>query len=413
MVRGHIHRRDRITRDGSVGTRWYVVLDEGKHADGRRRQRWHGGFLTQREAVLARASLIGEGLSLFRPGTDEPTFAQWVLETWLPLTATRVKPTTFESYRRNVELHVLPVIGGRPMREISGSELTALYARLLVGGGAGRPLSPKTVRYIHMTIHKALADAVDGGNLDENVAARAKPPRPVGCQVSASQIWSASALAQFLRHARSDRLGAIWRLAAMTGMRRGEVLGLRWSDVDFDGTRLSVRRARVALGSRVIESTPKGGGGRTIDLDDQTTEQLWAHHRRQLHERTTCDDSDRGQDAVARSPTGEAIHPDAFSRGFRRLVAQAGLPRIRLHDLRHTHASLALGAGVPVKVVSERLGHASAAFTLTVYAHVLPGMQAAAAAEVADLIAREPRRAHEASHASARRHCRQQWNRLT
>ena len=171
----------------------------------------------------------------------------------------------------------------------------------------------------------------------------------------------------------------------MTGMRRGEILGLRWSDLDLDRARLSVRQALVSVGYEVVHSTPKSHSARVIDLDAETVAQLRAHRRRQDEERAEWGADYQDQDLVVAEENGEPIHPHTFSQAFERLIAKARLPTIRLHDLRHTHATLALKAGVPVKVISERLGHESPAFTLKQYAHVIPGMQAEAAA-VAELM---------------------------
>lgn len=172
----------------------------------------------------------------------------------------------------------------------------------------------------------------------------------------------------------------------MTGMRRGEVLGLRWSDVDLDAARLSVRQALVAVGYDVIESTPKSHNARVVDLDAETINKLREHRCRQQEERDEWGTDYQDSDLVVAKENGEPIHPHTFSQSFERTIRRAGLRTIRLHDLRHTHATLALKAGVPVKVISERLGHESPAFTLKQYAHVIPGMQADAAAQVAELV---------------------------
>jgi integrase len=192
--------------------------------------------------------------------------------------------------------------------------------------------------------------------------------------------------AQFLASVHGTRLEAVWRLVAMTGMRRGEVLGLRWADVDLTAARLSVRHAVVAVAYDVIESTPKSHNARVVDLDPATVELLRAHRQLQLEEREEWGVDYQYHDLIAAKEDGSPIHPHSFSQAFGRHIRRAGLQTIRRHDLRHTHATLALKAGVPVKVISERLGHESPAFTLKQYAHVIPGMQAAAAALLAELI---------------------------
>jgi integrase len=175
----------------------------------------------------------------------------------------------------------------------------------------------------------------------------------------------------------------------MTGMRRGEVLGLRWRDVDLDAARISVRQAIVSVAYAVLESTPKSHQARVIDLDRETVALLRAHRERQRAEREQWSSEYRDKDLVLAKENGEPIHPQSLSQAFERLIKAAGLRRIRLHDLRHTHATIAVAAGVQVKIVSERLGHESPAFTLKQYAHVMPGMQAAAAERVAGIVQSE------------------------
>jgi integrase len=247
-------------------------------------------------------------------------------------------------------------------------------------------LSAKTISYIHGTIHKSLEDALDAGLVARNAASRAKPPRPSRLYTKGIQAWEPHELARFLGYVEGTRLGPIWRLAAMTGMRRGEILGLRWSDLDLGAARLSVRHAVVAVAYETIESTPKSHNARVIDLDEQTVEQLRGHRCRQQDERDEWGADYADRNLVVCKENGEPIHPHTFSQSFERLVRDAGIRAIRLHDLRHTHATLALKAGVPVKVISERLGHESPAFTLKQYAHVLPGMQAEAARAVAAMV---------------------------
>ncbi|MGH3026914.1 MAG: tyrosine-type recombinase/integrase, partial [Gaiellaceae bacterium] len=288
---------------------------------------------------------------------------------------------------RNLEIHILPVLGAKQLQQLTPTMLNTLYASLASERADRRGLSAKTISYIHTIVHKALADAVDADLVVRNVADRAKPPRPNRRASAGIQSWDADELRAFLAHVEGSRLAAIWRLAAITGMRRGKVLGLRWQDVDLDTGRLSVHQALVAVAYSIVLSTPKSHNARVIDLDAETVAMLCAHRLRQAQERAEWGADYRDGDLVVAKENGEPIHPHTFSQSFERIVERAGLRTIRLHDLRHTHASLALKAGVPVKVVSERLGRESPAFTLKQYAHVLPGMQAEAAAQVAALVA--------------------------
>jgi integrase len=386
VMQGHIHKRVRTDRRGKETVRWYVVIDRGFDHEGRRRQKWHGGFRTRREAEAARAKLVTDVNtgSYVLPGRT--TLSDWIRDSWLPMTEPRIKPSTFFSYKRNMEIHVLPALGSKLLQQLTPPMLNVLYANLATGSETRKPLAAKTISYIHSTLHKVLADAVDAGLLGRNVAAGAKPPRPARRATGGISAWEPHELAQFIHGVKKTRLGPIWRLSAMTGMRRGEVLGLRWQDVDLDRARLSVRQALVAVGYEVIHSTPKSHNARVIDLDAETVAQLRAHRARQDEERAEWGDDYQDHDLVVAKENGEPIHPHTFSQSFERLLEKANLRRIRLHDLRHTHATLALKAGVPVKVISERLGHESPAFTLKQYAHVIPGMQAEAAAQVANLV---------------------------
>ena len=387
-MQGHIHKRVRKDKNGKERTLWYVVVDVGIDGSGRRRQKWHGSYRTRKEAEVARAKLVDDlhSGSYVTPG--HTTLGEWVNDSWLPMTATRVKPTTLHSYQRNLEIHVLPTLGNKLLQQLTPTMLTTLYGALASTQGSARGgLSAKTISYIHTIVHKALADAVDADLIARNVADRAKPPRPDRRAMPGIQSWDSDELRAFLEHVGGSRLDAIWRLAAMTGMRRGEVLGLRWSDLDLDAARLSVRQALVAVGYDMITSTPKSHNARVIDLDAETVRKLRRHRREQNDERAEWGADYHDQDLVVAKENGEPIHPHTFSQSFERIIQRAGLRVIRLHDLRHTHASLALKAGVPVKVVSERLGHESPAFTLKQYAHVLPGMQAEAARSVAALVA--------------------------
>lgn len=326
------------------------------------------------------------------PVPDEPagalTLSGWVEDHWLPLMRSRVKPSTWDSYDRNLALHVLPHLGDLPLDQITPMRLNSLYGHLLEDGKRTGPggLSAKTVRNLANVIHEALGDAVDADLLPTNPAHRAKPPRPSQVAPMELHCWTPDELRRFLEFSRNHHLAVALRLAATTGLRRGELLGVRWVDVDLEAGRLAVRHTVISIAYQVRESTPKTHQARVVDLDTETVGQLRAHRDRRMADRADLDPAVRDTDLVFCRTDGRPIHPDFFTQSFTRLVARSGLPRIRLHDLRHTHASIALAAGVSVKVVSERLGHSTPGFTLRVYAHVLPSMQAEAAAKVAALV---------------------------
>jgi integrase len=199
--------------------------------------------------------------------------------------------------------------------------------------------------------------------------------------------WKPQELRAFLEHVRNDRLFAAFLLLATTGMRRGEALGLRWEDVDLDEGWVSVTRSLISVGYDVKVSEPKTQRGRRrVALDSTTVAVLRDHRKSQLEERMAWGPAWRENGHVFAREDGSPIHPDAFSKLFNNRVRAAGVPRIRLHDLRHTHATLALQRGIHPKVVSERLGHASIAITLDTHSHAIPALEREAAELVATLV---------------------------
>jgi integrase len=257
------------------------------------------------------------------------------------------------------------------------------------------------VRYLHTIIHGVLAQAVKDGLVARNAAAAATPPTAREAKAPEMTCWTAGQLAAFLRWAEGDggsQQATLWHVLAHTGMRRGEALALRWRDVDLDAARISVRRSagmvrNAGESAGVVEGDTKSGKPRVVDLDPATVAVLraWRKDRGSLALQLARDDA-----IVFGDIEGQHRNPEHVSRQFARDQARCRaalgtdpLPAIRLHDLRHTHATILLLAREPVHVVSQRLGHASAVVTMTVYAHVLPGSQR----EAADLFARLVREA--------------------
>jgi integrase len=358
--------------------RWYAVTYEGTDAvTGRDRRRWR----LAEDEVSARAICDSQPEAAADTAAESSssgiTVGRFLVTRWLPAKEPTLRATTFFRYRRSIEVYVLPRIGRVPLRRLSTTHLERLYADLLgsgrVGGGG---LAPKTVLNVHQVLRKALTDAMRKGLVARNVAFAVDPPRPE--TGTAQRAWTAAQLKAFLDVAAGHRhFAAIW-LAANTGMRRGELVGLRWGDVDFEAATLSVHRSISCAGYRLCESDGKTRNSRrVIDLDAPTVAVLIAWHQQREREAAAAPAPD---DPVFASPDGRRVHPHLLSQAFDRLVARARVPRIRLHDLRHTHATLMLKASVPIKVVSERLGHSTPAFTITTYQHVLPGMQRDAAA---------------------------------
>ena len=390
-MRGFVHKRTYKRKTGS-GVLYYAVI-EAPPVKGKRRQDWGRGYATRKEADRAlRERMAAVEARTYVPGR-RLTLGEYLIDHWLPLMRDRIKPTTLTGYRRMIDTYVLPHIGSVKLQDLATSQLNRLYVELRESGGTWqskaksgpKPLSQKTVRNVHAVISKALNDAVDAGLVMVNVAHRAKPPRATSVSRTI-EAWTADELLEFLEFVGDDRLFAFWHLAAHTGMRRGELLGLRWSDVDTAGAYLAVRQAIVLDYTTPVLSTPKTGNARVVNLDRETLLVLAEHNERQAKEQVDYGEGYATNNLVFRREDGNLIHPDRASQLFDKLVRHSRIRRIKFHGLRHTHATLMLKAGVPVKVVSERLGHADPAFTLRIYQHVLSGMQAEAAATFASVV---------------------------
>lgn len=375
------------------GNRWYAVVYDGVNpATGNYRRRWVPAGTRRGDAEKLLADLVKRSHEGQPVVSDKMTLGEYLTKRWLPIQEARLRKSTYDSYRRNIELHVLPGLGSRPLDKLTPEDVDVFYAELLVSGDkrkhrrdpGPKGLSAKSVHNIHVTLNKAMSDAARKGTVVRNVVALADPPSLTG-RGGRIRTWDAEQLGRFLDDIASHRLAPVFHLAAHTGMRRGELLGLRWCDVDWAGQRLSIRQARVSVGYAVsIDDVKTATSRRTIDLDAGTVQVMRAWFERRTVERGGR--APDGDDLVVAKEDGTLIHPDVFSQVFDRRVAKLDVPRIALHDLRHTHATLLLWAGVPVKVVSERLGHANVAFTMNVYQHVLPGMQAEAADAFARII---------------------------
>ncbi len=380
-MRGSIVRR---------GQSYSVVIDLGRDPQtGRRRQRWHSGYRTRRDAERAAADLVGSvNRGAYVPRTRQ-TLGEYVGE-WLAATEATVRPSTGYSYTRNLGLHVLPYLGSVPLASLDAGDLNGLYARLLIEGRkdhAGGGLSPRSVRYVHTIVHRALKDAVRWGRLTRNAADAADPPRASSSGRPELVTWSAAELRAFLDGVRGDRLYPAYLLLATTGMRRGEALGLRWSDLDLDGRRAAVRQTVIAVKHEAVFGTPKTAKGRRlVTLDAGTVAALREHRKRQTAERLQMGAGWTDLGLVFCRVDGAPLHPERFTRSFSDRVRQLGLPKIRLHDMRHGWATMALSAGVHPKVVQERLGHSSIGVTLDIYSHVTAGLHGDAAETVAALV---------------------------
>jgi len=373
-------------RDGVVrrGESWSYVVRVLDHETGRTKPRWVGGFPTEAAAKAARdearvAARRGEYVD--RSAITVTTY----LREWQVSHSVAVKPKTMAGYRELAERYVIPHIGGVKLQGLRPVTLSRLYRDLLQSGGrGGRPLSPRTVEMVHRMLSKAFRDAVRVEQLiTTSPVERATRPRVRGAEPKV--VWTPAELRMFLSVAAAHRLGAFYRLAAYTGARRGELLYLRWSDIDLDAAEVTFRGSADVIDGERVEGTTKGGRSRVVSIDAGTVDVMREHRKAQVAEQLAAGQWWLGDgDLVFVAEQGSPLYPSTVSALMSKLVVKSGAPPARLHDLRHLHATTLLLAGVPVHVVAARLGHADPSITLKVYAHVLREQ----AAGVADVFAR-------------------------
>ena len=354
-----------------------------------RRRAIKGGYSTQKECQAAMNKLLVAVEQQTYQAPTTATVRQYLTKEWLPAVKATIRPSTYNSYVQHIECHIAPHIGAVKLQKLSGSQVNALYAKLAETGkqDGKHGLSPQTIHHVHACLHKACKDAVRWGQLSRNPLDAADPPRAKGDGSREMKTWTKEQLKAFLQAVKGERLSPLWHTIAMTGMRRGEALGLRWCDVDLEAGRLSIRRALIPINREVVVSEPKTAKGRrVIAIDPGTVEVLKGQAARQRDERSEWDEGWIETGLVFTAEDGAALDPESVSRYWRQAVKKTMLPTIRLHDLRHTHATLALQAGVHPKVVSERLGHATVSITLDTYSHAIPAMQEEAAALIAGLV---------------------------
>jgi integrase len=368
-----------LTIERSPG-KWSYVIDLGRDASGKRLRHWQSGFTSEKLAQAAlNEALVARQRNTFKKPSRETLGA--FLDRWLLAIRSNLRPTTIGAYEWAVNKHIKPRIGHVRLADVSTSRLNQFYGDLRAAG-----LGDRSVRYAHVTLRKALGDAQRWEDLDRNPAALAQAPGSGSKREM--RTWGAEEMRTFLFAAREDRLAGAFTLIATTGLRRGELLGLRWQDLDLRAGWLQVVQSLTVVRYKLMISQPKTERSRRmVALDPGTVQALAAHRVRMMEERRlTRLPAIAPQDLVFTTMDGDPVHPETFADTFDHYVRAAGLPRLTLHGLRHSHATMALRAGLHPKVIQERLGHSSIGVTMNTYAHAIPALQSEAAAKVADLI---------------------------
>ena len=388
-MRGHIRPR-------SKGT-WEITLDSGKDpATGERRRHFEtvkGGKKAAQKRLAELLLEIEKGAYVRTPRTL--TLAEY-LSKWLTDYAwPNLAPKTAEGYAHIIRQHLVPALGNVPLTRLKPDHLQRYYTEKLASGrrdGKGG-LSARSVRHHHVTLHDALEHAVKQGLLARNVADAVRPPR---CQRPQWRTLSEDDIGTFLQAERETPYYVLFYAALFTGMRRSELLALRWCDSDLLLCQAHVTRTlhHLRTGETIIRAPKSAKGRRMVALSPSVVLLLQEHKQEQASRRAMLGASLNEDSLVFSDLEGKPLLPDTVTHAWIKLVRRVGLKGIRLHDARHTHASLMLKQGVHPKIVQERLGHASIQLTLDTYSHLVPGLQEAAAASFDRLVA--PRRESEA-----------------
>lgn len=361
---------------------YQVLVDRRDPETGERKRATVGTYRTKKQAKTAERDAMThkERGTLLDPA--KTTVAE-LLDTWLATKAGGVSDNSLRDYEIAARRHLKPALGIVPVQRLTPERVQAAYGHWLSGG-----MSPRMVHRCHIVLSQALALAVRYRLIPYNVAADVSKP---SLGRGKPDVWAPDEARRFLEASRDDGLHPLWHLLLLEGMRRGEALGLRWRDVGWERGTVHISQTvapdKANKGAALIQDRTKThAGARSVRLSPDTLEALREHRSRWLERRlaaTTWTD----HDLIVCTGIGTPVNPNNVSRSFDGLVKRAGLRRIRVHDLRHTSATLLLLAGTPAKIVSERLGHASVGITLDLYSHVSPHMQDDAALAISRVLA--------------------------
>jgi integrase len=372
-MKGHMRER-------SPG-RWAIVLDVKDPETGKRRRKWHTFHGTKREAQIERSRLVTEMAKGVYLEPSKLALSKF-LDRWLEHVESQVSPRTFERYAEIAQKNVAPLLGQAVLMKLRPDQISAAYAKALKSGrrdGSGG-LSPRTVHHMHRVLRQALAVAVKWNLLSRNPADSVDLPKVERKKMRALDSAETAAL---LAHFRPTRSYIPVLLAVLCGLRRGEITALKWRAVDLSRAQIAVAESaeQTKAGTRMKET--KSGRARTVALPSLVVQELKRHRIRQSEELLRLGAKATDDSFIVAQEDGRPLQPNSLTHEFVRLLGKNPyLPRIRFHDLRHSHATQLLASGVHPKVAQERLGHSSIGITLDLYSHVLPGMQEDAAAKV-------------------------------
>jgi integrase len=372
-MKGHLRER-------SPG-HWAIVLDARDPDTGKRKRRWHSFTGTKRAAQVECSKLIAAITGGTYVDPSRQTVAQF-LDKWLAYMASQLSPRSHERYTEIVRKNLVPALGAVRLTKLRSIHITDTYAKAIASGrrdGKGG-LSAATIVYMHRVLKQALAQAVSWHELVRNEADAVKPPKIERKQM---KVLDTDGTAALIEKARDTTLFIPILLGVTTGMRRGEVAALRWRHVDLGRAQISVEESAEQTKAGIRYKPPKSGKGRAVALPATVVEELRGHRIKQAETLLRVGIRLSDDTFVVAQADGSPFQPRSLTHAFDLFLAKHKLPRVRLHDLRHTHATAMLKGKIHPKVVQERLGHSTIAITLDIYSHVLEGMQEDAA-EIVD-----------------------------
>jgi integrase len=372
-MRGHVRERGKGN--------WYAVLSTQDPQTGKRKVRFIRleSATGKREAQQALARIITELDSGTFVEPNKVTVAAFLVR-WLAYIETQVQPRTVRFYAEQVA-NLTPALGRVPLSKLKPEHISDAYSAALAGGRRdGKPggLSARSVHHMHRVLKQALGQAMKWGAVSRNVASLVKPPKVNRIEMKTLNLDQA---AKVIELARSETIFVPILLGLLCGLRRGEICALRWRNIDLDSGQLSVVATIEEARGGMREKSPKNGKGRTVALPPMLVAELRRHRLQQAEWLLRLGVRLSNDHYVCAREDGEMVWPASIGRAFRTFLRHHHLPLVRFHDLRHSHATHLLQAGVHAKVASERLGHSSIGITLDTYSHVLPGMQEDAVAK--------------------------------
>lgn len=392
-MRGHIGKKEYKN-----GTKYYIVVDVRDPETGKRKRKWlsdenGNGFERKRDAERAMPAI----LKRLQDGTFiEPTDDTFggLMTKWLEDKRSAVKYNTWKSYKWLIDTHLIPNLGSVKAEQLKAQQIHHLYHKVLL-----QKISAASIKKLHVLIVDALNRAVTWGIVTRNVATSVELPQGKRAKFD---VWDEEQLETFLEAAKADQYFIVFHLAANTGMRQSEILGLRWSDVDLNNKTISVQQAlTLAERGHDIDDTKNNSSERAVALFPETVEMLRQHRAKQARQMMKARKLYDDHGLVVQTGKGTSVNPRNMMRNFYNLLKlldtqhkkkldrgeqTVHVPRIRFHDLRHTHATILLKKGVHPKIVQERLGHSSIQVTLDTYSHVLPNLQESILASLGESI---------------------------